>query len=280
MRYWTRAAFRAVLTAFAIAAAVVLTQDIQIHPAILAGLFEDTKRSADELPEGIHGTFIETSDSELLEVWYYESGTSGGEKPLAVLFHGNGETVEVNYLGQKLFAEIGIDTLSFDYRGYGRSSGWPSDKGLKNDVAAVIDHAVQFHRADQRPLLMVGASLGSGLAAYAATLIETDVLILSSAYRSIRKVAEERPVISFLSRFVWYDIDTESYLAQLADTCLIMVHAEFDPIIPFAHGEFLYENAIHMRARFRSFPSTRGHFGIPTATHPFVQSSIEKCLAR
>src|SRR5439155_1649334 len=62
----------------------------------------------------------------------------------------------------------GYSVLAFDYRGYGLSTGRPSERGLYRDVDAVLDHA--WHDADSRtPIVYWGRSLGTAMAAYAAS---------------------------------------------------------------------------------------------------------------
>ena len=196
---------------------------MQVFPGLVPGLFQSGVRQAATLPYGVTSETIITSDNEVLETWYYpakldaeteneeESEKQASKKPevdvshtpLAIIFHGNAESVESTFQLQSWLSKLGISSLSYDYRGFGLSTGWPSDAGLKRDVIAVIKHASKKYDLKQRKVILLGQSIGTGLASYATKFIPDASLVLLSPYTSLEQVVSEMPLIGYLKQFLF-----------------------------------------------------------------------------
>lgn len=107
------------------------------------------------------------------------------EGPVLVYFGGNAE--ELSYLTD-VFARLDATTLLLNYRGYGNSEGKPNAAALLADARALVIRLDDSADAD-RPLLLIGRSLGSGIAASAAATKSVDGLILISPFRSLHDLA-------------------------------------------------------------------------------------------
>ena len=112
---------------------------MQVFPNLTQSLFsEKGARSADKVPEGVKSFVIKTSDGEELETWRMSATQKDKNYPkMAIVFHGNAASVRTTYGYQDALNRVGIPSYSFDYRGIGRSTGWPSEKGLYKDSEAV-----------------------------------------------------------------------------------------------------------------------------------------------
>ena len=182
---------------------------------------------------------LATRDDEQLEAWFVPAETSRG----VVLFcHGNAGNISHRLDSIRLFHELGLSVLIFDYRGYGQSSGKPTEQGTYRDADAAWDYLVEQRGISPTHIILFGRSLGASIAADLATRQNPAALILESAFTSVPDVATTLypwlPV-RWLSR---YQYDTVKKLANIHHPVLI-VHSRDDEIIEFTNGERLFAAA-------------------------------------
>jgi uncharacterized protein len=179
---------------------------------------------------------LTTADGVSLRGW---SLRHPSPRALIVYFHGNGGNLSV-------WAPIlaGINRQSYavnaiDYRGYGVSRGRPSEHGLYKDVDAAVEWA---WRAGGRhvPVVYWGRSLGTTMAAYAATRRSPDGLILESGFPDARALLRGSPPLAFLSLFSSYRFPTAGWLERVRSHVLVM-HGDNDRVIPFDAGRALFD---------------------------------------
>ena len=185
---------------------------------------------------------LTTADGETLDGWFVPAPAQGQARGLVVFFHGNAGNIghRLDYL--RMFHDLGLNTLIMDYRGYGRSSGTPSEGGTVLDAATVWRHATQVLGFPSRRIVLFGESLGGGVAARLATETRPGALVLASTFTSVPDLgAELYPMmpIRLLARIRY---DTLARLPQIACP-LLVIHSRNDDVIPFAHGRRLFEAA-------------------------------------
>ena len=185
---------------------------------------------------------LSTADGETLDGWFVPAPAQGQARGLVVFFHGNGGNIghRLDYL--RMFHDLGLNTLIMDYRGYGRSSGTPSEAGTALDAAAAWRHATQVLGFPPGRIILFGESLGGAVAAQLATETRPGALVLASTFTSVPDLgAELYPVlpIRLLARIRY---DTLARLPQIACP-LLVIHSRSDDVIPFAHGRRLFEAA-------------------------------------
>jgi len=127
---------------------------------------------------------------------------------------------------------------AFDYRGYGESTGRPSEQGLYRDVDAALGWA--WEGAGQAPLVYWGRSLGTTMAAYAASKRAPAGLILESGFVDARSLLRASPPMALLSLLASYRFPTARWLDEVRVPVLVM-HGDRDRVIPFANGQALFE---------------------------------------
>jgi pimeloyl-ACP methyl ester carboxylesterase len=152
------------------------------------------------------------------------------------LLHGNAGNLQSWFADLDVFRRANVDVFMIDYRGYGKSSGRiESEAQLHADVRAAWDAVAPQYAGSKRVLL--GRSLGSGLAATLALQVQPDLTILVSPYASMRALAAEvYPwVPSVLLR---YPLATDEAVARL-HTPLLLLHGERDDIIAPHHAQAL-----------------------------------------
>ena len=179
-----------------------------------------------------------TADGKSLEAWRV-SPTERRFRQVAIVFHGNGDilTQAVGY--QTWLRDQGFLSYGFDYRGYGNSSGFPSESGLYVDAEAVYQYVISHEGVRPQDVLAFGVSLGSGPAAYIASRHRAGTLALVSPYTSIPDVVRGKGLLALLSPFLWYSFPVESFIKDLRDTCVVLAHGKRDAVIPWTHSQVL-----------------------------------------
>jgi pimeloyl-ACP methyl ester carboxylesterase len=187
---------------------------------------------------------LTTSDGERLAAWQLEP-----ERPRAdiVYFHGNGGNLSLWLPVLATLHRLGYRVLAVDYRGYGLSSGSPSEDGLYRDAEATVRHAVG-HRSGSRPLVFWGRSLGATVAAAATRVVSPDGLILESGFPEKAAVIRTHVLFRALNVFASYRFPTVELLADFTQPVLVL-HGTRDAIVPFALGRELFD-AIHGPKQF------------------------------
>ena len=181
---------------------------------------------------------LETSDGERLIAWQLEP-----ERPVAdvVYFHGNGGNLSVWLPVLITLHRMNLRVLAVDYRGYGLSSGSPSEAGLYRDAEAVVTHVSRERgKGPRRPLVFWGRSLGGPVAAAATRIGAPDGLILESTFADKAAVVRSNPVLRVLNLFGRYRFPTVEFLETFRKPVLVM-HARGDSVISYALGRELYE---------------------------------------
>ncbi len=182
---------------------------------------------------------LHTRDGVQLHAWFIPV-----ERPRAtVLFcHGNAGNISHRLDSIRLLHSLGLQVLIFDYRGYGRSEGKPSEEGSYRDVDAAWHYLLDVRGLPGDGIILFGRSLGAAVAADLASRTRPAGVILESAFTSVPDMAAGiypwLPV-RLLSR---YRYDNLGKIA-LITVPLLLVHSRQDEIIPFAQGQRLFERA-------------------------------------
>lgn len=182
---------------------------------------------------------ISTADGEMLHGWWVAAPAAKGT---VLLFHGNAGNIShrINYAS--MFRRLGYNTLLLDYRGYGQSSGSPSESGMCRDARAAWLYVTETLGISPAQIVLFGESLGGAVAAWLAAQEKPGLLVLASTFTSIPDLAAGLypflPV-RWISRFQY---DTLKSLQSV--TCpVLIVHSPDDEIIPFDHGQRLFQAA-------------------------------------
>lgn len=180
------------------------------------------------------------------------------DAPNILFFHGNGEIVSDYDDLADLYARIGVNFLPVDYRGYGRSGGRPTVTTMIRDAHRVFDY---LHRwlSDNRyggPLIVMGRSLGSAPAVELAGQYPdaVDGLIIESGFAHAVPLLRLLGVATEALRISEeVGLDNLVKIGRYRGPTLI-IHAEFDHIIPFSDGEALYRASPSQEKRFLKIP--------------------------
>jgi uncharacterized protein len=139
------------------------------------------------------------------------------------------------------FTRRGFNLLLWDYRGYGRSGGRPSEKGLYADARAAYDAAAAM--SGKLPMVVYGLSLGGAVAAQLATDRPAAGLVLEGAFASAADLARRRYPDLPLDRVLSVRFDSTSKVARLNGLPKLIGHSIQDETIPFQSGRILHAAA-------------------------------------
>jgi fermentation-respiration switch protein FrsA (DUF1100 family) len=182
---------------------------------------------------------LATSDGEVLHGWFVPAGAPKG----AVLFcHGNAGNISHRLDSLLMFHRMGYSVLIFDYRGYGRSTGKPTEPGTYLDAEAAWRHLTRTRGMAPRSIVVFGESLGGAVGAWLAARHPPGALVLASTFTSVPDMgAAVYPFlpVRLLARLSYDARDSVSRV----DAPVFVAHSPEDEIVPFAQGEALYAAA-------------------------------------
>ncbi|GMQ91069.1 MAG: alpha/beta hydrolase [Gammaproteobacteria bacterium] len=180
-----------------------------------------------------------SSDRVRLSAWYIPRA---GSHKVILFAHGNAGNISHRLDSIRIFYELGFNVLIFDYRGYGKSEGQPSEAGIYRDIDAAWRYLTQTRKFKARQIVLFGRSLGGAVAVDLATRQTPAALIVESSFSSVRDMADQL-FIWFPSRLLLrYHYRTIDKMAQI-NSPLLVLHSPDDDIIPFRQGVALYNAA-------------------------------------
>jgi fermentation-respiration switch protein FrsA (DUF1100 family) len=172
-----------------------------------------------------------------LHGWLFRAAEGGGA-PLMIFCHGNaGNITGRGPIGAEL-ARRGISVLVFDWRGYGKSSGRPTESGLHHDALAVYDYATKKLGATK--IIAYGESLGGPYAAYLASKRRVAAVIIENSFPSLRQFGNTVYAPLPLGWTAPFALTTTRWLNEAGRPVLLM-HGRGDQVIPFSLGQTLYD---------------------------------------
>jgi fermentation-respiration switch protein FrsA (DUF1100 family) len=161
-----------------------------------------------------------------------------------LFFHGNGEIVaDYDELGP-VYNQLGINLLAVDYRGYGRSTGKPTVTAMMRDCHVIFEYVRDWLQQNNfpGPIILMGRSLGSAsvleLAAAGAEFIDGLIVESGFAYAAplLQLLGIDLKALGFEEEKGFRNIDK----IRKFNKPTLIIHAEFDHIIPFSDGQALY----------------------------------------
>lgn len=197
---------------------------------------------------------IRTGDGEILHAWWVPaSARAPGGRGIVLFFHGNAGNIShrLDYL--LMFNQLGYATLIVDYRGYGRSSGTPSEQGTYRDALAAWQWLAHKRDAAAQDIVIAGESLGGAVASWLAAQHAPRALLLMSTFTSLPDLAAQLYPFMPVRLIARFSYDNLANLRRISSP-LLVAHSRDDEIVPFAHGQALFAAA----AGPRQFLEMRG----------------------
>ena len=206
---------------------------------------EGTPRQTDLEFEDI---FFTTRDGVRLNGWFVPHPNA---RSTLIWFHGNAGNISHRVENIKLLHDlVQVNIFIFDYRGYGRSDGRPSEEGTYLDGEAALQLIRKKIGTDaEKRIVLFGRSLGAAIAAEMATRFPSQGLILESPFISIAAMARVVFPLLPIGPFLQTQYDVRAKISRIK-VPLLVLHGERDEIVPFEHGKTVFDAAPEQKKFF------------------------------
>ncbi len=205
-------------------------------------------RNADSLHMRIQQVKLTTKDSVELVCWIVPALQHDSSSIWLLYLHGNGGNISSRgYISHyRTFATLGLHTFAVGYRGYGLSTGTPSEHGLYIDAQTAYDYLVRAQRISPSRIIIFGYSLGSAVATNLAATVDAGGLILEGAFTSAPDAgAAQYPFLptNLMMKNRFNSIDK----IPLVTEPKLFLHASGDEVVPIEFGRRLFEAALNTK---------------------------------
>jgi fermentation-respiration switch protein FrsA (DUF1100 family) len=177
--------------------------------------------------------WLSAEDGVRVHAWHVRTPSP---RALVVVCHGNAGNISHRIALAEVLAREGLDTLLYDYRGFGRSEGGPWEEGLYRDGEA----ARRWAEGKGLPVVLYGESLGGAVAVELAVRRAPALLVVQSSFTSLPELAARLvPLGGLLARERFASIEKIRRLASP----LLVVHGDRDELVPYVMGQQLFAAA-------------------------------------
>ncbi len=179
-----------------------------------------------------------TFDGLTLRGWLAKPASADAQRlPLVIYFGGNAE--ETSHLAALAGHFPGWSLLAVNYRGYGGNPGSPSERALYADALAAYDWAAGRPDVEPARIVVIGRSLGSGVAVYLAAERPLAGVVLVTPYDSLQAVAQRHYPYAPVSLLLRHRFDSIGRAPGISVPAL-MLAARRDDVVPVAHAQALF----------------------------------------
>ena len=182
--------------------------------------------------------YFKTSDNKLLNGWFIPNENA----KLTLLFcHGNAGSISHRLEKILIFHNQGLNVFIFDYRGYGKSQGSPSERGLYKDSFAALSYLTDKRGISKDDIILYGESLGGAVAIDLASKVKLRALITEETFTSIKDLATI--AYPFMPKFIFSSKFNAIDKIKEVESPKLIIHSTDDEIVPFYLGEKLFNAA-------------------------------------
>ena len=202
--------------------------------------FPDTESEIpkENIPEYISEKKIETSDKESIQAFYFDHADNSNHS-LVIYFHGNAGNLYGRFGYAKKLYEMNQNVLLISYRGYGKSSGRPSEKGIYIDGESAVDFAKDSLGYSEEEITILGRSLGTTVAVNTSQKRNFKGVILITPLTSGKEMATAMGMKS-LTSVAGDSFNSIGKINNLKSPILI-IHGTDDEVVPYDMGESLFK---------------------------------------
>lgn len=214
--------------------------------------------------------FFNSKDGTPLHGWFFPVKPQVSERGTVIQFHGNAENISTHFLSLSWLVKYGYNLFTFDYRGYGKSEGSPSQAKIHMDALAALKYAIEINQGRTQiygkhliepkgeknlKLIAFGQSIGGTilLKAYGdfEGKKEYDAIVIESSFLSYKEIAKEKLSLTWLTwpfQPLAYLMVSDRFsplktLEKIAPIPLLVIHGDDDAIVPFYYGKKIFEKA-------------------------------------
>ncbi|MDH3609730.1 MAG: alpha/beta hydrolase, partial [Gammaproteobacteria bacterium] len=180
---------------------------------------------------------LNTPDNERINAWYIPTNNQTAKTVL--FFHGNAGNISHRLETIKIYNQLGLNFLIFDYRGFGISTGKPTEEGTYLDADTAWQYLIEEKKLNPEEIILAGRSLGGGVAAELAKKAHPAMLILESTFTSMTEVSAKHYPFMPTSLIVKHEYETSLKLKDI-HCPIVFAHSKNDEVIPYEHSQRNY----------------------------------------
>ncbi|CAI6341844.1 unnamed protein product [Periconia digitata] len=191
--------------------------------------------------------FIPTPDGESLSAFFLRADKQTARNTTILMFHGNAGNIGYRLpIAKILVNDLRCNVLMLQYRGYGLSSGNPSEKGINIDAQTALDYIRERRELRGTRIVLYGQSLGGAVAINLAAknVKRGDIagIVLENTFTSMRKmIPSALPPAKYLAPLCHQVWPSEDVLPQVVGTPILFLSGLRDEIVPPAHMKKLFQ---------------------------------------
>lgn len=195
----------------------------------------------DQLDLPYDDVYINVSPKERIHGWYFPANNPNADKsgPVVLFCHGNAGNISHRLETVELILSLGANILLFDYRGYGKSDGSPSEDNIYADAEACYNWLVEHNGVPPEKIILFGRSLGGAVAVELARRVKCGGLVVESSFTSAKEMSKRMFPFIPIKYLLKYRFDSIGKISSLSSPILI-THSSDDEIIPFEMGQRLF----------------------------------------
>ena len=183
---------------------------------------------------------LNTPDNERINAWYIPAKNQTTKTVL--FFHGNAGNISHRLETIKIYNQLGFNFLIFDYRGFGTSTGKPTEQGTYIDADTVWQYLIEEKKLSAKEIIIAGRSLGGGVATELAKKVQPAMLILESTFTSMPEVSAKHYPFMPTGLIVKHKYETNQKLKQI-HCPIVFAHSTDDEVIPYEQSQRNYAAA-------------------------------------
>ena len=159
-----------------------------------------------------------------------------------LFFHGNAGNISGRLESVQQFHQLGLNVLIVDYRGYGQSTGSPSEEGIYRDAAACWRYLTGTQGVAPQKIIVFGRSMGGGAATWLAAKEKPGAVILESVFTNVPDIGAHHYPFLPVRALATNQFDNKSRVDEI-EAPTLFIHSRGDRIVPFTLGRQVYEAA-------------------------------------
>lgn len=188
---------------------------------------------------GFHSIQLKTRDGLQLTSWYHPSNA---QKGTLLFLHGNAGNITTRVKMVLPYLQNGYGAFLLEYRGYSTNPGKPSMQGLLADADAAWEFLTKEEKIPTNEIIVMGESLGSGIAVHLASTRPIGKLILQSPYTSLTDVGRYQYPYLPVQWFLYDRYPAEEWIHKV-HVPLLILHGDQDDVIPISFAQILFKQA-------------------------------------
>jgi len=182
---------------------------------------------------------FETMDEEDIHGWFIPHENA---RATLLYFHGNAGNMSDRVESVKMLHDLKLNIFIIDYRGYGQSTGSPSESGTYRDARAAWKYLTETRNISAEEVVLYGRSLGGAVAIELATRVQPGAMLIGSTFTSARDMARKMFPYVPVGILMGISYNSEKRIAHVQIPTLI-THSVDDDLIPFELGKRLFDAA-------------------------------------